>query len=95
MALEGILGSSDYLWIHEGCRWNQVAVKQGDYCGSAPYIIIEVLQGGRGKKEIQNQRGGGTNRLGPALLALKMEEEDQEPRNVGGKECGQAGWGTE
>lgn len=49
----------------------------------------------RGKKKIQNQRDGGFKRLGPTLLALKMEEEDQEPRNVGGKECGQTGWGKE
>lgn len=54
---------------------------------------MRALQGGRGKKKIQNQRTSGMKRLGPALLALTMEEENREPRNVGGKECGQAGWG--
>lgn len=67
----------------------QLTLTWEDYPGLAPGIITRALQGGRKRqKERQNQRDGSTKRLGPTLLALKMEEEDHEPRNVGGKECG-------
>lgn len=75
---------------------NQLTLKSGNHPGFAPYGTTRVLQSGRVRqKKSQNQRDGSMKRLGPTLLAFKMEEEDHEPRNVGGKECGQAGRGEE
>lgn len=82
--------------VADGIKFaNQLTLKQRDYHGFTPYVITRVLRGKRGKKKIQNQRDGRIKRPGLTLLALKMEEEDHEPRNVGGKECGQAGRGKE
>ena len=64
---------------------NQLTLKWEDFPGLAPYVITKVLQGERERQKGHNQRNGSVKRLGPMSLALKMEEEDHEPRNVGSK----------
>ena len=68
---------------------NQLTLKWEDYPGLAPYVITRILQGGRERQKSQNQRNGSMKRPGPMSLALKVEEEGHEPRNAGGKICGQ------
>ena len=76
---------------------NQLTLKWEDFPGLAPYVITRILQGGKERQKSQNQRNGSMKRPGPMSLALKMEEKGHEPRNAGGKICGQnwKGQGTD
>lgn len=46
-------------------------------------VITGVLINGRGRQKIVNQKDSSV-RIGPTLLALKIEEWGNEPRTAGG-----------
>lgn len=67
-----------------GCFSSDFNMKSLSWILRGATVITRILESRRRGQKLKDHRDGSVRGLDPTLLALKVEEGDDEPRNVGG-----------